>query len=206
MKQPIKDSLKQEMQQPQLDDAQLQQLMNIQAQSVEQKPEIKPSATRQYWQQFSTAALLFLMLGLGFWLGGYQQQVDNKNIPGLIAYEVVNNHLKDKPMDVSTKVFSQLQGYFTKLDFSPFDSSLWNGNLIGGRYCSLRTSPSAQIRYYDEKGVKQTLYQTEYSDQYFSGLPKIENGDQPLIASAKGVDVSIWVEKGVVFVDTQAIK
>jgi len=200
VKKNIKDSLKQEMQQPTLDDKQLQALLDMQ--STEQLVEL--TGARQYWQKFSTAALLLLMLGLGFWLGGYQQQADDKSIPGLIAFEVVNNHLKDKPMDVSTKTFAQLQGYFTQLEFKPFNSSLWNGNLIGGRYCSLRTSPSAQIRYFDEKGVKQTLYQTEYSDQYFSGLPELESGGQPLLASAKGIEVSIWVEKGVVFVDTLA--
>ena len=202
MKAPIKESLKKEMQRPQLDDKQLQALLGMQ--STEQQA--RPASARQYWQQLSTAALLFLMLGLGFWLGGYQQQASDENIPSLIAFEVVNNHLKDKPMDVNTKAFPQLQSYFTKLDFSPFNSALWDGDLIGGRYCSLRTSPSAQIRYYDEKGVKQTLYQTEYSEKYFAGLPTIEDGEQPLLASAKGVEVSIWVEKGVVFVDTQALK
>lgn len=198
----LKTALQGSLQTPQLNPQQLDKLMQLQAAALQPEPVLGPK--RDYWQAFSTAALLVLMLGLGFWLGGYQQHVESQNIPHLIAYEVVSNHLKDKPMDLHSTNFTQVKNYFTELDFQPFNSRLWSGSLIGGRYCSLRTAPSAQMRYYDDKGVKQTLYQTEYSEQYFAGLPSLDNNEAPLIASAKGVDVAMWVEKGVVFVNTQA--
>ncbi len=193
---PIKQALKAELEKPGLDERQLAELMQLQTAS-------QPApADRFSWRHINAVALLLLMLGLGFWLGGYQQPPAAADIPGLIAYEVASQHLKNKPMDMQTSHFSQLVNYFTELDFKPFAGPLWQGELMGGRYCSLRTVPAAQIRYHDQQGVRQTLYETEYSEAYFADLPDIGAGQAPLIRAAKGVEVAIWVDKGIVFAAT----
>ncbi|MBE9560161.1 MAG: hypothetical protein IMF15_05195, partial [Proteobacteria bacterium] len=45
----------------------------------------------------------------------------------------------------------------------------------------------------------QTLYQTEYRKDVFENMPALEDGDKPVDIHVKGVKVTIWVEKGLLF-------
>jgi len=197
----FKEWVKEQNESQRLDEGQITVLLNMQKEDVPHRVHIETRRKRA-WSKLASVSLLILMLGLGFWLGGYQQEWDKNTLPELIAYEVVNNHLKQKPLDIKAHHFSMLSDYFEKLSFKPIKGTQFQGDIVGGRYCSLRTLPSAQIRFKDQDGVSQTLYQTEYKEAYFSGLPEIGKGEMPIIESAKGVDVSIWIEKGIVFVKT----
>ena len=120
-----------------------------------------------------------------------------------IALEVARNHIKLKPLDVETGSMDGIRRYFTDLEFVPVQSSLLAGadlELLGGRYCSVQSVPAAQLRIMAPAGDRlQTLYQTEYRKDVFGPLPVLERGDVPVTVNVKGIAVSIWVEKGLLF-------
>lgn len=136
-------------------------------------------------------------------------QIPGKNIadmPQLIAKEVVKNHLKLKPMEVTTSTIGEVRGYFSRLDFLPVESQLLAPaglQLIGGRYCSIQGITAAQLRMKQGESL-QTLYQAEYIPDVFGDLPFIDKGEEPLTVYSRGVKVKIWVEKDILFALTEA--
>jgi hypothetical protein len=120
-----------------------------------------------------------------------------------IALEVARNHIKLKPLDVETNSMDGIRRYFTDLEFVPAESSLLASadlELLGGRYCSIQSVPAAQLRVtLPDNNRLQTLYQTEYRKDVFGPLPILENGNVPVTVNVKGITVSIWVEKGLLF-------
>ncbi|MDH5394301.1 MAG: hypothetical protein OEY11_14030 [Gammaproteobacteria bacterium] len=124
-----------------------------------------------------------------------------------IGSEVAKNHIKLKPLEIKTSQFEQLQHYFTELDFTPVLSRHINLNrqaLIGGRYCSIQGITAAQLRLKDTTtGQLQSLYQTHYDKNVFSGIAGLTEGQQPVTVHVKGLTVDIWVEKGLLFALTK---
>ena len=129
--------------------------------------------------------------------------------PGQIAAEVVENHLKLKPLDVQASSIVELQNFFTQLDFRPATSSLFDAGevLLGGRYCSIKGVTAAQLRYdaiaTENPDDISTLYQVAYSAEQFGPMPRADNGEAPLVIMSKGLEVSMWVEKGLLMVRVQ---
>lgn len=124
-----------------------------------------------------------------------------------IALEVARNHIKLKPLDVETNSMDAIRRYFTDLEFVPADSRLLasaNLELLGGRYCSIQSVPAAQLRVtVPDSNALQTLYQSEYRKDVFGRLPVLENGDAPISVNVKGISVTIWVERGLLFALTE---
>ncbi|MGS0695170.1 hypothetical protein [Shewanella sp. 0m-4] len=151
------------------------------------------------------ASLLLLVLGVQLY--PHMSWQDNTARPNSfavtnsmswkIADEVAKNHIKMKPLEVQTKQLSTLRQYFTELDFAIVNSSRIgaNGQMLGGRYCSVQGLTAAQIRFSDQ-GQAITLYEVQYDRALYGELPNIEAGDLPIELVARGVAVSIWVEKG----------
>ena len=145
------------------------------------------------------AATLIVAIGVLILVQG----VDGTPMTERIAMEVARNQIKLKPLDITTNSFSEVRSYFADLDFVPTRSSLLANadfELIGGRYCSIQSVPAAQLRVKlpTSEGT-QTLYQTEYRKDVFGPLPVIEHGDVPVTINAKGMRISVWVEKGLLF-------
>ena len=132
-----------------------------------------------------------------------------KDMPRLIAEEVAKNHLKMKPLEVSTDKLQEVRDYFDKLDFVPVESGLFKQSgleLLGGRYCSVQGITAAQLRASKPGNDRlQTLYQLEYDKSVFNELPNLDKGEEPLDVYAKGIKVRIWVEKGLLFALTEDI-
>jgi len=127
------------------------------------------------------------------------------NMPQLIANEVVRNHLKLKPLEVSTNSLEEIRSHFDKLKFSPISSLNITdaSSLIGGRYCSLQGYKAAQLRIVSSgSGKLDTVYQAPYVLDTFGKLPDIANDDSPLVVYERGIKVTIWVEKGILFART----
>ena len=127
------------------------------------------------------------------------------DMPQLIAGEVVRNHLKLKPLEVSTNSFNKIRSHFNTLKFSPIASlNIDNtSTLIGGRYCSLQGYKAAQLRMTNLKtGDLDTVYQAPYMRDTFGELPDIGKNDRPLTVYERGIKVTIWVEKGILFART----
>ena len=119
-----------------------------------------------------------------------------------IADEVAANHLRGQPAEVHGSSFPEIAAYFDKLDFRPVVPAIaaerWT--LTGGRYCSLLGRPAAQFNYrFEPDGSLHTLYQAPYDRDAYRDLPRLEEGEPPRTVSMRGVDVAIWVQKGVLF-------
>ena len=130
----------------------------------------------------------------------------SKDITSMIAAEVAKNHIKMRPMEIKSQSMEAIQQYFTELDFVPMESqrfSLPNSNLIGGRYCSIQGVMAAQLRYKDTNNQWVTLYETQYDQTVFPHLPHTEKGEPPLKAYHSGLEIEIWVEKGLLMVSAQ---
>jgi len=122
-----------------------------------------------------------------------------------IANEVAQNHLKMKPMEVQTSNMSEVQNYFTKLDFLPLPSQQLSKpiQLAGGRYCSIQSSTAAQLRYKNKKGSYVTLFETPYDPKLFNQIPNLDKGEEPVTTYARGIKVTLWVERGLLMVSTE---
>ena len=118
-----------------------------------------------------------------------------------IADEVAANHLKLKPMEVRGARIADVRDYFTELDFLPVQTRLPGASdleLLGGRYCSVQGVTAAQLRLrQDEAAPLQTLYQAPYDPQRFGPVPNLDDGERPLTLGARGLEVQLWVEKGI---------
>ncbi len=147
------------------------------------------------------AAVIVVSIALGlFWGYGINTQA---NVSQSIAEEVAHNHLKMKPMEVSSTSLSDVRRYFNKLDFSLSQSKFVANTslqLIGGRYCSILGETAAQLRMTDEAtGNMQIIYQAPYDQELFRELPSLEKGQDPVRHYVNGISVDVWVEKGILF-------
>lgn len=202
MKQSIKQALQYHLQQKSLSGKQvkqLQQLQQLQNQAVKNK-----TGNKITWlMAMSIAATLILSVLM---LYSVVPQSKN-NMPFLIAEEVASNHLKLKPLEIKATRLQDINQYFSMLDFTPISSDRlpeFSKKLLGGRYCSLQGITAAQFRLRDtETGKIQTLYETIYNPKTFNDLPNLDAGTPPITVYAKGVQVEIWVEKGLLFAQTQ---
>lgn len=194
MNKPLKKSVQDHLDSYSLSEDQLNKLESLAEQN---KPVTKHWASL-YPFTMAGAVAVFLLV---FFLTPYLQ-----NQPGIqekIAMEVVANHIKLKPLEIKTSSIKDIRSYFTKLDFVPVNSELVKQHgleLIGGRYCSLQGNVAAQLRVRNpDTNIVQTLYQTEYRKDVFENMPILEEGDKPIDTHVKGVKVTIWVEKGLLF-------
>lgn len=194
MNKPLKQSVRDHLDSYSLSEDQLNKLESLVKQD---KPVAKYRATI-YPFAMAGAVVTFLLV---FFLTPYLQ--NQSGIQEKVAMEVVANHIKLKPLEIETRSIEGIRRYFKKLDFVPVNSQLVNQlglELIGGRYCSLQGNIAAQIRVRKPgTNTVQTLYQTEYRKDVFENMPTLEDGDKPVDIHVKGVKVTIWVEKGLLF-------
>ncbi len=201
-KKPLKQQLQQQINQVQLNDSQFAALEDLMEKGADN---VEASADRHLWRSFAVAGMLLVAIASIFMVSQFPGK-SIEDMPQLIANEVVSNHLNMKPLEVKAGSINKVRGYFTKLNFLPAESKLRALNslqLIGGRYCSLQGITAAQLRMRQGQNL-QTQYQTEYLPEVFGDLPRLEDGESPLIVYAKGIKVKIWVEKGLLFALTDS--
>lgn len=194
MNKPLKQSVREHLDSYSLSEEQLNKLESL----AEQNKPVTKHRVSIYPFTMAGAVAVFLLV---FFLTPYLQ--NQSGIQEKIAMEVVANHIKLKPLEIETSSIEAIRSYFKKLDFVPVNSQLVSQlglELIGGRYCSLQGNISAQLRVrkFGTNNV-QTLYQTEYRKDVFGNMPTLEEGDKPVDIYVKGVKVTIWVEKGLLF-------
>jgi len=201
MKQPLNQQLNEYFRQVELSGPQLTELESL----INSPIEKGSRHGRSFSGKLAVAGMFFVAVVALFVMTQFPWDT-SKDMPRLIAEEVVKNHLKLKPLEVKAETINAIRGYFSKLEFMPVESSMVSDNgmqLIGGRYCSLQGITAAQLRMKQGRNL-QTLYQTQYLPDVFGQLPKLEKGEAPLIVYAKGIKVKIWVEKGLLFALTEA--
>lgn len=150
----------------------------------------------------STAALVMLVA-----LATLVFPPSEKELSYVIAKEVAKNHIKLKPLEISSPRFDVVSDYFTELDFSPVPSghfSHFNVDMLGGRYCSIQSVTAAQLRYEGADGKPVTLYEVGYNKDIFGPLPNIEKDEEPAIYYVNGLEVQIWIEKGLLMASVRS--
>jgi hypothetical protein len=108
-----------------------------------------------------------------------------------------------KPLEIETSAMSDIERYFTQLDFFPISSRQFSfspDQMLGGRYCSIQGITAAQLRYHDSQGRYVTLYETRYDSARFPPLPDVEKGEVPLKLYVSGLKITLWIEKGLLLV------
>ena len=194
----FKTSIRNICQQPQLDDDTLEQLLQLQNDLL---PENSKQETQPWYRSAASgwATSLILVLGLLFIL---LQPKDHREE---IAYEVVKNHLKLKPLDIKTQSMSDIRSYFTQLDFSPVHSEILDQllerpqqSMLGGRYCSVKGVTAAQLRF--QENEVSTFYQVPYQSELHGDIADISQNEEPDRMMVKGLEVSLWQEKGLLMI------
>ncbi len=200
---PLRDALKNLLEQDSLSDHEIDQLQS-QADYKSTPAVSKPERNRKKLALLSLAASFFVMLALGY---TYKTHT-NELIQQRLAHEVFTNHLKIKSLDIETDSLQELRLFFERLDFSPFYSGDMNSSnlkLLGGRYCTLQGAVALQLRFQSPEGKMVTYYQALYEKDRFGKLPKISEGDKPEVLLEKGIALTIWQENNVVSVLAQSI-
>ena len=200
MKLPLKQALKKHLDRKRLNAEQQDALMALQ-QAYAKRPRVtKP-------RRYAWVAGVFLLLAVGLSLVWLNRFSAPEFLMDEIAAEVVKNHLHMKPLEVNTARIAGIQDYFQRLDFKPVRSRYLAElglTLLGGRYCSLRGVTAAQLRF-KSLGADDihTLYQVGYDPATFRKLPDYDRGEPPISTWSKGIKVTLWVEKGVLFALTE---
>ncbi len=200
MKQPLKQQVKQQFEKIELNTQQLRTL-----EALTNSEEQTFNVSKHFFNSKLLPATVFIIAITAVFTLLQWQTTSNKNIPELIAKEVVKNHLKLKPMEVKADTINSIKGYFSKLEFMPVDSRIVNQQdmqLLGGRYCSLQGITAAQFRMKHGQHTE-TLYQTQYLPEVFGAIPQLDKGEEPLAVFAKGIKVVIWVEKDLLLAITE---
>ncbi len=198
MKQPLKNSVQQHLNDKTLSSKQFRKLQALQ--EKHDKQTIKPFLS---WHKMATvASALVMVVGLSFYLVN-STNFSPKSIELRIAEEVAENHLKLKPLEISFDSMQGISSYFKQLDFSPVSPILFTRSeqtLLGGRYCSIQGVTALQLRLMNNKTNKvQSLYETQYDRQIFNDFPTSAKGSKPLTIYVKGMKVDMWVEKDILF-------
>jgi len=191
----LKQSVHDYLESKQLTHAQLAELENRMQASAS-----KSSSTSLLKFNIVAVVLVIALVSSLFW----GLSIDNRaGVAELIAEEVAYNHLKLKPMEVSSSSLNDMRSYFSELDFSLSQSKYIVDKglkLVGGRYCSIQGEAAAQLRMQDENtGDMQIVYQAPYNKELFQDLPKLHEGQAPVRHFVNGIAVDVWVEKGILF-------
>jgi hypothetical protein len=66
---------------------------------------------------------------------------------------------------------------------------------------------AAQLRFESFQGKKiHTLYQVPYNPHIFNYIPNVDQQEKPISLYSKGIKVTLWQEKGIVFALTNVAK
>ena len=156
----------------------------------------------------SAASICLLATLLLFW------NTTSPNHSYEVAEEAVKNHLKLMPLDIRTQSIQATKNFFNRLDFSPVQSTLLpeqigkpDLTLLGGRYCSIKGETAAQLRYQYTASTQTTntqqspytLFQVPFDKDLHGEIPTSEDG-APKRLQVKGLDISMWVERGLLMV------
>ncbi len=142
---------------------------------------------------------------LAVWLLGLTPPADGRSMLERVADEVAANHLKQRPLEVTSNNLDTLRRYFTALDFQPVQTpplAPRNGRLLGGRYCSVQGKTAAQFRVATSGGNLRTVYEVRYDPHVHGPVPDMGKGERPINLVARGVNVRLWVDGGVLFAVT----
>lgn len=201
MKQSLQHCMQQHLNKKQLSSKQLKQLLLLQ----EHHQNEIPSAYFSKYTMATVFSVLILSIVTSLFYFTDDKYPSTQSIAQLIAEEVAGNHLKLKPLEVSSNKMNSISNYFKQLNFSPVTpTSLLASNqtLLGGRYCSIQGVTALQLRLINTETNKiQSLYEADYDKQVFKNFFDVgeEGSNSSKTIYVKGLKVDIWVEKDILF-------
>ncbi|BFM10912.1 hypothetical protein R50072_10650 [Simiduia litorea] len=195
---PIKELVREKIAEVSLSDAQIDAL------NAHLNP---PLPQKKPWSNLMIAAGFVLFMGLGLMAHTQWQAWKKEQLFIAIAQEVVDNHLKQRPLEFQDQDLAGLDSHFTELNFTLVNSIQLphlHTELLGGRYCSIQGVTAAQLRLQNDNAQVSSLYQVPFTAALFSTLGNINVDEQPVLRYAKGFAVTLWEEKGVLMVLVQS--
>lgn len=201
MKRLLKDAVRQQQNGLRLNKDQLAALKALQANAADRRRLTRRA--RAWWRHPLAVAATLAALTVALLLPDALHTPEQDNLVADIAAEVVRNHLNLKPLEIHADRLDSINRYLTRLDFVPVASEYLENKglkLMGARYCSLRGVTAAQLRLKAVGGDDiYTLYEVGYDPKIFKSLPDYDRGETPVTVYSSGVEVTLWVEKGVLF-------
>ena len=213
---PIKEALTELICEDILSDEELASLFNQQTTQLSQRLENEPNSKletekttrkRLSFKQYTVGMLSACALFIAVVMVTFYANPRQNPLVLAIANEVVENHLKLKPLDIQTNSFTDIRGFFTLVDFAPRTSttlanqfSISTQDLLGGRYCSIQGTTAAQLRFQPDDHRLNTFYQVAYDATKYGEIPNINEGEMPLSVVVKGLNVAMWVESDLLMV------
>ena len=180
-----------------LSSSQIDSLMQLQNPSVADNS----SSSSKYYKINAVAMAIVMIISIGIFFSLPKTSVVEK-----IAAEVSHQYLTLKPLEVKANKLTDLDNYFTLLDFKLVSTEIMRNSdwtLLGARYCSIQGNTAAQLRLKNNKtDAIETLYQAPYYQEQFAAVPILENNQTPVEIFTQGIGTKICVEKGVLFVLT----
>lgn len=173
----FKNKMKDHYERIELSDGQFQRLDKIMRQDK------KPAYIKSWLKYFAaTAFALVVTVSVMDPFTGIDEKIMN---------EVVMNHLKNMPSEISTSDVSVAENGLTKLDFSLISAvSTKDLKLVGARYCSILGKTAAQLSYRDYKGRRFTVYQVPLQKEFKNEVGRLRT------SVIKGVNVVLYAEDG----------
>lgn len=202
---PLKEAVRDHVEARRLSDERFEALMAMQRahqqEATREEASSPQAARRRPWLWVSAAAVILAVVSM-WWLWPQGLITDQ------IASEVARNHMKLKPLEVESGDLGQVRQFFVELDFALVDSkpvSDRGWQLRGGRYCSIQGQEAAQLRVHDpQTGSVRSIYMAAYDPEHFGVLPRVDQGQSPMVTHARGLEVEIWVEQDVLIVTAGA--
>lgn len=197
---PLREAVRKQGESLELEPERLAQLLHMQIRTAAQ-----PTAPQRLSRPRRMALIAAFSVLVGALLGMFLNErtpSQTQAMLALIADEVAENHLALKPMELESGDLEAIRGYFTQLDFRPLETrrlAALDARVLGGRYCTLGGGIAAQLRVRPPEGGLRTLYQTRYDPERFGPVPSLDRGKPPARRMARGMPVTIWVERGVLF-------
>lgn len=201
-KQDFRDQLRRMLEQNALDDREYERLRQL----VRRKHSHQRFISWRPAAAIAASILVVVVAGLLTWQARPETS-PYADIPRHIAKEVLVNHINIRALDVSTDSLDDVRRALDRLDFMPVSSGAVTGRnlrLLGARYCTLQGRIATQIMFETEEGEVVTLYQTAYDQSHFGALPDIDQYQRPLQLFRRGVEITIWVEQGVLVAQARA--
>lgn len=202
--QPVKECIRQLVEQQQLSDEQLSGLMEMQQSLLGTESSATESiASSAIGIRAMLPVALAMLMAVGIWSSLDFASFDHSK---QIAREVVDNHKKLKPLQISASSIQSLHQHFSELNFSLAEPDTdWTvfqnagSSLLGGRYCSISGKTAAQLRYTQDDRLA-SLYQVHYEPDVYGRMPVLENNQSPKVMIIDHHRVEMWVEQGILMV------
>jgi hypothetical protein len=135
------------------------------------------------------AVLTCLVIAALFWRQPWNGDLD---IPTLAA-ELARHHNQRVHMEIESGSLAEIRAYLERLDFPLIESSRYpdgEWEPAGGRYCSLKGNPAAQLRLRNRNTERTLTFYQLLVPRSMAGFEGAFEGYE------QGVKVEIWTERG----------